>query len=139
MSHDHNHEGTAKKVALGAVIAGTVGYLAGILTAPKSGKETRKDIKDNVQKGWQQAEKELKVLSAELSKRVDEAKVYGAKLSGKSKEELDKLVANAKVKREKAREMLSAIHEGDANDEDLAIAVKQAKEARDHLSAYLKK
>jgi len=30
-------------VAAGAAVAG---YVAGILTAPKSGKETRKDIKD---------------------------------------------------------------------------------------------
>ncbi len=33
------------KLALGAVVGAAVGVAAGILTAPKSGKETRDDIK----------------------------------------------------------------------------------------------
>ena len=33
------------KFALGAIIGATAGVVAGILTAPKSGKETRADIK----------------------------------------------------------------------------------------------
>ena len=32
-------------IALGAIVGATVGVLAGVLTAPKSGKETRGDIK----------------------------------------------------------------------------------------------
>lgn len=32
-------------IALGAVIGAAVGVVAGVLTAPKSGKETREDIK----------------------------------------------------------------------------------------------
>lgn len=34
------------KVALGAVFGAVAGFVSGILLAPKSGKETRKDIKD---------------------------------------------------------------------------------------------
>ncbi|MCA1806602.1 MAG: YtxH domain-containing protein, partial [Actinobacteria bacterium] len=34
------------KFAIGAVFAAAAGYVTGILTAPKSGKETRKDIHD---------------------------------------------------------------------------------------------
>jgi len=41
---------TGKKVALGALIAASVGYVAGVLTAPKSGKETRQDIKNTGRK-----------------------------------------------------------------------------------------
>jgi len=37
---------TAKKVAAGAGIAAAIGAAAGILLAPKSGKETRADIKN---------------------------------------------------------------------------------------------
>lgn len=33
------------KVALGAIIGAAAGVVAGILTAPKSGKETRADLK----------------------------------------------------------------------------------------------
>lgn len=35
----------ANKLAIGAIIGAAVGVAAGILTAPKSGKETRDDIK----------------------------------------------------------------------------------------------
>lgn len=34
------------KLAVGAIIGAATGVVAGILTAPKSGKETREDIKD---------------------------------------------------------------------------------------------
>ncbi len=34
-----------KKIAIGTAIGLAAGYVTGILTAPKSGKETRQDIK----------------------------------------------------------------------------------------------
>ncbi|MEO7364397.1 MAG: YtxH domain-containing protein [Candidatus Saccharimonadales bacterium] len=46
---------TTKKLAIGAAIAGAAGYLAGVLTAPKSGKATRDDIKDATQRGISEA------------------------------------------------------------------------------------
>ena len=50
------------------------GYLAGILTAPKSGKETREDIKDTAVKTYSEAEKQLKKLHTELNDVLAEAK-----------------------------------------------------------------
>jgi gas vesicle protein len=37
-----NH--TGRKIAVGSAIAGLAGYIAGVLTAPKSGQKTRQDI-----------------------------------------------------------------------------------------------
>ena len=37
--------GAGKKLAIGAVIGAAIGVAAGILTAPKSGRETRDDIR----------------------------------------------------------------------------------------------
>ena len=130
---------SGRKFALGTVIAGTVGYLAGILTAPKSGKETRKDIKDNVDRGWSEAERELKKLHTELVARLEDAKALSLKLTGKAKEEVDASLNMARDAKEKVREMLSAIHEGDAEDEDLQRAIKQANSALGHIKDYLKK
>lgn len=130
---------TAKKVAIGGAIAAVVGYLAGILTAPQSGKETREDIKDTANKGLAQAEKELKKLHTELDKAILQAKANSADLRGKAKDELNDLIDKAKDSKEKAREMLSAVHEGEAADEDLAKAVKQASNALKNLKKYLKK
>ncbi|HEU4967101.1 MAG TPA: YtxH domain-containing protein [Candidatus Saccharimonadales bacterium] len=128
-----------KKFALFAGIAAAVGYLAGILTAPQSGKETREDIKDAAQKGVSQAEKQLKKTLAELSDLIEDLKKQGEKLGDRARKEMDELVEKGKMARDKAREVLSAIHEGDADDEDLKDAVTQATEALDHLKAYLRK
>ncbi len=49
-----------KKLAIGTLIAGAAGFLAGILTAPKSGKETRADIKEVAVATTKEAEAKLK-------------------------------------------------------------------------------
>ena len=130
---------TFNKLAIGAAVAGAAGYLAGILTAPKSGKETRTDIADATQRGITEAEKDLKKLHTELSSLLTEAKDKGNQLSGKTQKELNDLLEKAKDTKEKAREMLSAIHEGSAEDADLSKAIADANKAVDHIKTYLKK
>ena len=128
-----------KKFTIAVGLAGLAGYLAGILTAPKSGKETREDIKQAARTGMSEAEKQLKRALAELGELLDEARKRGGALSGRANKELTDLADKAKVAREKAREVLSAIHEGDAEDKDLQEAVQQANSAVQHLRTYLKK
>ena len=128
-----------KKFALGTLFAAIAGYLTGILTAPKSGKETREDIKETAQKGFSEAEKQLKALHTELGKLIDETKAKTGELSDKTKQELESLVGKAKDAKEKAREVLSAIHEGDAEDKDLKKAIGDATKAIEHLRDYLAK
>ena len=128
-----------KKFAISAAIAGTAGYLAGLLTAPKSGRETRDDIKDATNRGITEAEKDLKKLHTELGKLLSEAKGKGSDLTGKTQQELNDLLDKAKDTKEKAREMLSAIQEGSAEDKDLRRAIADANKAVDHIKDYLKK
>ena len=128
-----------KKLAIGSTIAAAAGYVAGILTAPKSGKQTRGDIKKATNESIAQAEKELKRLHTELGKVIDESRIKGDKLGAKAKNELAELVDKAKDTKEKAREVISAVHEGDAEDIDLKKAVKEANTALEHLREFLKK
>jgi len=128
-----------KRFAVGAVVAAAAGYVAGILTAPKSGKETREDIKETAVRTYTAAEKELKVLHTQLSKLVGEASKKAGQLKGGAQKNLDKAVDMAKVAKEKARELLSAAHEGNAEDKDIDNAVKEAKKAVEHLQSFLKK
>lgn len=128
-----------KLVAIGSTIAAAAGYVAGLLTAPKSGKETRGDIKKATNESIAQAEKELKRLHTELGKVIDEARIKGDKLGAKAKNELADLIDQAKDTKEKVREVISAVHEGDAEDIDLKKAVKQANTALEHLREFLKK
>jgi len=128
-----------KKVIIATGLAALAGYLTGILTAPKSGKETREDIRKAGVHGLSEAEKQLKKILGELGDLIEEAKTKSADLGDRARKELDELSRKAKVARDKAREVLSAIHEGDAEDDDLEKAVNGAKEALGHLKTYLKK
>ncbi len=130
---------TIKKIAIGGTIAAAAGFIAGILAAPQSGKETRKDIRDAADKGVTEAEKDLKKLHAELGKIIDNAKDNGEKLSGRATKERDSLIEKATDTREKAREMLTAVREGESGDRDLKKAIKDANAAIDHLKDYIKK
>lgn len=130
---------TVKKIAVGAALAGAAGYLAGILTAPKSGKETRDDLSKAAGTSISEVEKQLKSLHTELGKVVDQAKGKGGDLSSKAQKELTGLVNKAKDSKEKVREVLSAVHEGDADDKDLKKAVADARHAIEHLKDYLRK
>lgn len=139
MGRRNRKQDTIKRVALGGTLAAIAGYIAGILTAPKSGKQTRKDIKVATDKGVAEAEKDLKKIHTELSKLVDDAKGNSEKVSVKARKELDGLVDKAKDTKEKAREMISAIHEGKSDDRDLKKAIDEANVAIEHLRDFLKK
>ena len=128
-----------KKFAVGTLIAAVAGFAAGILTAPKSGKETRKDIKDVAVKTTKEAENKLKQLHTELNDLIDEATEKGKEFQGKAKDQYQEAVDKSKVAKQKAREILSAVHEGDAEDKDLQDAIKEASNAVKHLKSYIKK
>ncbi|HLZ14662.1 MAG TPA: YtxH domain-containing protein [Candidatus Saccharimonadales bacterium] len=130
---------TVKKFAIGTILAAAAGYLAGILTAPKSGKETRQDIKEAAVKTYSEAEKQLKKLHTELNEVLAEAKGRLETVKGKAHDELEKAMDAGKTMKEKARELLSAVHEGDADDKDLKKAIDEANKAVEHLKSYLKK
>ncbi|MEO5627813.1 MAG: YtxH domain-containing protein [Candidatus Saccharimonadales bacterium] len=131
--------GKGKNVAIGAAIAGVAGYVAGILTAPKSGKETRKDIKDKAIQTKVEAEKQLKKLHSQLDDLLNQGKELSSKLSDSAKAEWVKLAATAVTSKDKVRAVLSSIHEGGTDDKDLQKAVSDATTAVDHLKDYLAK
>jgi gas vesicle protein len=129
----------SKRFAIGAVIAAGIGYVTGILTAPKSGKETREDVKNAAVKAKTEAEKTLKRLHSEINEQIERAKKLAEKLHENGKKELDAMIASARTAKEKARDMLTALHDGDVEDKDLKSAIKDVNMAIDHLRAYLDK
>jgi gas vesicle protein len=128
-----------RNVAIGAAVAGVAGYVAGILTAPKSGKETRQDIRNKAAKAKADAEKKLKSMYSELTELIATGKKHAASASETAKKELGEAIDKAQAAKTKAKEMLSAVHEGDADDKDLQAAVTEASSAIKHLKTYLKK
>lgn len=130
---------TTKRLAVGAAVAGVAGYVAGILTAPKSGKETREDIKTATSKAITEAEKKLKALHSELSDIIDKAKSLASSKSTQAKDQLNKAIDGAQMAKDKVRDVLSALHEGGADDKDLQKALDEANKAIKHLKTFLKK
>ncbi len=130
---------STKRFILGTIVAAFTGYIAGILTAPKSGKETREDVKEAAVNTVKAGEKQLKRLEAEIESLLAQAKDLAAKVSGKTKINLDEAMAKVEVARDKARKVLSAVSSGEVEDKDLQKAVDEATKAVDHLRSFLSK
>jgi len=125
---------SGRKWGVGVIVAGIVGYVAGILTAPKSGKETRQDIKNEAMKIKGEAEKKLKELHTELDKLITEAQ---GKI-GDLKSAAGKALQAAEEAKTKVKVILSSIHAGEAEDKDLDAAIKEANKALENLKKYVK-
>jgi len=128
-----------RNLAIGALLGVGVGYLTGILTAKKPGKETRQDIANAAVTAKNQAEKTIKDLNNKLVELLSEAEELLKTVKESSKEGLTKALEAARKARDNTREVLSAIHEGDATDADLKKAIKEANSAVEHLKTYLSK
>lgn len=131
-------QNTGRKIALGALVAGAAGYVAGILTAPKSGKETRQDIADKAAELKEESIAQLQDLRDELDSLLDEAKSKTVALSSKAREEFNEAVVTAKDAKNKTGTMIKAVRAGEASDPELNRAIKQAKLAAKNLGRYLK-
>jgi gas vesicle protein len=130
----------AKRFAIGAIVAAAAGYVTGVLTAPKSGKETRSDIKSAANQKMTEAERQLKKLHTELTTLLNRTKSEASELKGKARQDYDEVVRLSQTVREKAREVLSALHEdGAVEDKDLKKAIDDANKAVEHLKKYIKK
>lgn len=128
-----------RNVAMGTLIAAGIGYAAGVLTAPKSGRETRKDLQRAAIQAKKEAEKNFKGLHTELTKLIAAGKRHSSKLSASKKTEFDKALHKAQNAKKKVGEILSAIHEGEAEDKDLKSAVSEVNAAIEHLRIYIEK
>lgn len=129
---------TAKKVALGSAIAGAVGYLAGILSAPKSGKQTRHDIASKAGEAKDTAEDQLHQVNEELKDLIKNTKDKTAGMGSTARAEYNETLIKAKDAQNKAGEVLKAVKSGGADNPDLDKAIRQAKQAARNLGKYLK-
>lgn len=126
-----------KKLAIGAALTAVAGYVAGILTAPKSGKETRADIKNKATETYSAAERELKKLHTELADLIEEVSDRISEF--KHRKDVNEVLDSGRDAKQKAREVLSMLHDGETSDKDLQKAIKDASKAIDHLKNFLQK
>lgn len=131
-----------KKIALGAGIAAASGYLVGLLTAPKSGKKTRSDIKKKTVNEISVAEEKLKLLYTEindlLSLTSNEDKL--SKTNDRNSKKYAHVLDQARESRDKLSLILKAIkHNGSSEDEDLDLAIENAEKAIHNAKNFLLK
>lgn len=127
------------KFALGAMFAAGIGYAVGILSAPRSGKRTRIKLAKSANKAKIDSEKQLKKLYAELSTLVSDADKKLKKTKKDAQASLKKQIDSAKETKQKVKMILSALHDGEADDPDLKEMVVEAKKAKENLAKFLKK
>lgn len=128
-----------RKLAVGAAVAGAAGYVAGVLSAPKEGKKTRKQLKKSAQHNFKDIESQLKQLHSELGGIVDSAKGQTDHLSDKGQKKFSTALDSAHSAKDKLRTVLSSVHEGEASDKDLQGALEDAKRTLEHLKQFIKK
>jgi gas vesicle protein len=131
-------EHTGRRIAIGALVAGVAGYVTGILTAPKSGKDTRQDIADKATELKDEGIDQLQDLRDELDGLIGDAKDKTLALSSKAREDFNEAVVAAKDAKNKAGTVLKAVKSGEAEDPELNKAIKQAKAAKKNLGRYFK-
>jgi len=117
-----------KGMALGVAVGAVAGVITGILFAPKSGKETREDIKNVTLRAAHKVQDE----AGEL---LGQAKELTGKASDKAKKATDEVKHTA----DSLKTAVESFKAGKADDKDLDKAVKKAKEAQTALKNFLKK
>ena len=97
MAEHENHQGN---FFMGLLIGGALGALAGILFAPKSGKELRSDLKEQGSEALREGKEIYADAGMKAKEIIEEAKHQAKEL----KKEADRYISEA---RQKAKEILA--------------------------------
>jgi len=126
------------KFIKGGILGAIAGVVTGILIAPKSGKKTRSDIKKVSSKAAKEAETKLKEVYSTLGKLTDKAKKEGAQLTGKAKKEFDELVNKSEIIRESAKELITNLRDGEADESKLKKTIEDSEAVKKGINKQLK-
>lgn len=102
----------------GVIFGALVGGLAALLLAPKSGRETRKDIQGRLGEFRDDTERRISELGQDISQRTDKLKSAAKDLAGEAKQESEGLI-------ERAEQLTSELKMASGN---LAVTGKAAKD-----------
>lgn len=135
----NDKKGNGGKWALGALFAGAVGFVTGVLSAPRSGKETRDNLKQAAAGYAVEAEQRLESLRTDLEDTIISARQQVDKLVDSTKEQISGALAEADRAKAKAKEVLRAFRGGEVDDDELKRAVSEVEKALKNLKLFIKK
>lgn len=124
-----------RKIAAGGFGLIALGYALGILTAPKSGKQTRKKIKKTAKNSVSDIERDLKTIYSQTKDTLDKLSKNNPEITSKYKD----VKSTATKSQAKLKNILSSLHGQDNLDEDLTNALKDSKQVLADLKNFLKK
>ena len=127
----------SRNIVVGAILVGAASYLAGILTAPKKGKETREDIRHASVNFKISLEKSLKKLYADSSKQLDRALNVKQDLTRQTKKELDLLIASVRHAKDKIKVYLTALRDGDIEEEEITLLLSDGRDNTERLKYFV--
>lgn len=128
-----------KGLAIGAVIGAVGGVVAGILFAPKSGKETRKDIKKASEKTYKKVKQEIDNLQNDTKETLRKLEDKAKSLGKKAKIAVEDHIKTVKHATSNLNTVVKSFKAGESSDEELNDAIKQSKSALNAVKDYLKK
>lgn len=137
-------KGSSGKFALGAILGAAVGAAAALLTAPKSGKETREDIKNKATEVSHEALRQLRKVEGELNKRISDAKRLVGKYEGEAKREVENLITKAEKMKDRAVKMTEELKADTKNKvderflDDVRQVIADLERLRDHATERTK-
>ena len=127
----------SRNIVFSAVVIGAASYLAGILTAPKKGSETREDIRHASVNAKISLEKSLKKLYADSSRQIERALNVNHELTKQTKRELDLLIASVKHATEKIKIYLTSIRDGDIEEEEITLLLTDGRDNTERLKLFV--
>lgn len=138
MSKDSHDKG--KGLAIGAAIGAVAGVVTGILFAPKSGVQTREDIKDTAVKSKATLIADAKRAHADLLKAIDKAEAYAKDKSNTLSDAGKQIIADAiEVKKGLIAKISQMSDEGTVvTDSDVKKALKKVDDVQQALQKILK-
>ncbi len=128
-----------KKTAATAFLVGLAGYIAGLLTAPKAGKETREDIRRSLPVDKRDAIEKAEFLYSELNELLSNAVEDHEVLTTKALHKLNLALDKAKSGRDKLETVIEAVKHGEGSDRDLNQSIKEAEKAVVHFKKFMLK
>jgi gas vesicle protein len=127
----------SRNIVVGAILVGAASYVAGILTAPKKGKETREDIRHASINLKISLEKSLKQLYADSTKQLERALNINQQLTTRTKQELESLITAVKHARDNIKIYLTSLRDGDIEEEQITLLLSDGRDNTERLKFFV--
>ena len=99
----------SRKFAIGALIGAVAGVVAGVLTAPKSGKETRADLKQKAVELKEKTGDKADEAKTKASKTAEDVRAAAEDLRNRSGQAVDGAIEGAEIEREERATALAPL------------------------------